>query len=406
MGGFMKRPRRQDGQLYCTPAGAIRLKYWTTVIEDGVTQRKRKDTLLCQQDDKHTAEKRGDKWVFSNAVLVMKDRLMLEVNDKSDAFHQPVAKPNNRTIRGFYENVYLPWAFQELRKSTIRGYSQIWKTHLKAHFGTLTFLDYNTLMASKYLTSLAEKGLTARTIAHIRALASGIFGHALAHHGLIPNNPWENARSARKYTKAPPTEFYTVEQAVAIIEAFKGDHPDWSALIGLCFYAGLRPSEAVAIQWTDFRNRDGQWFLHIARGYVEGAVEDTKTQDSKAAIPVAQQLQDILNLWNLKSGRKKTGWLFSDESGKKPIDLHNLYKRKLVPAVQEEGFPWYGLYAFRRGLATHLNSLGDIVAAQSMLRHAHPDTTEKHYAKLTAGDKIRALKYLEAGLPEQTAEKQ
>jgi hypothetical protein len=29
------------------------------------------------------------------------------------------------------------------------------------------------------------------------------------------------------------------------------------------------------------------------------------------------------------------------------------------------------------------------------------DTTEKHYAKLTAGGKIRALKYLEAGLPEQ-----
>jgi hypothetical protein len=43
--------------------------------------------------------------------------------------------------------------------------------------------------------------------------------------------PWENARSARKYTQAPPTEFYSVEQAVAIIEAFKGDHPDWSALI-------------------------------------------------------------------------------------------------------------------------------------------------------------------------------
>jgi hypothetical protein len=48
-----------------------------------------------------------------------------------------------------------------------------------------------------------------------------------------------------------------------------------------------------------------------------------------------------------------------------------------------------------------------------MLRHAHPDTTEKYYAKLTAGDKIRALKYLEAGapasqttLPEQTAEQQ
>jgi len=79
------------------------------------------------------------------------------------------------------------------------------------------------------------------------------------------------------------------------------------------------------------------------------------------------------------------------------MDLRNLGQRKLKQAVRAAGFPWYGLYAFRRGLATHLNSLGDIVAAQSMLRHATPDTTESYYAKLTAADKLRAIKFLESG---------
>jgi integrase len=66
--------------------------------------------------------------------------------------------------------------------------------------------------------------------------------------------------------------------------------PDWAALMGLCFYAGLRPSEAVAVRWEDFRFRDSMWFVNIARGCVEGRVDDTKTAGSRQSVPVAKQL--------------------------------------------------------------------------------------------------------------------
>jgi hypothetical protein len=120
--------KRQGGQLYVTAKGAIRLKYFRTEIEHGAEVRKRKDVLLCQIDDRHTAEKRGDRWVFSNAVLSMKDRVMLDVNDRADAFAQPVEKINHRTIAGFYTEVYSEWAFRELRKRTmllVRGTAAI-----------------------------------------------------------------------------------------------------------------------------------------------------------------------------------------------------------------------------------------------------------------------------------------
>src|SRR5438876_8840063 len=164
----MKQPRHQQGQLYIAANGSIRLKFWTTVINGSGAERKRKDVFVCQQDSTHYAEKRtnGDSSavVFNNEVLAIRDRLMLTENDKQRAFHKtPVHRVDIHTIAGFWENVYRPWAWNELRKSTVKCYVHIWKSDLKAHFGEMTFLDYSTVMASRYLTSLAERGLKARS---------------------------------------------------------------------------------------------------------------------------------------------------------------------------------------------------------------------------------------------------
>ena len=404
----MKQPRHHQGQLYIAANGSIRLKFWTTVINGSGAERKRKDVFVCQQDSTHYAEKRtnGDSSavVFNNEVLAIRDRLMLTENDKQRAFHKtPVHRVDIHTIAGFWENVYRPWAWNELRKSTVKCYVHIWKSDLKAHFGEMTFLDYSTVMASRYLTSLAERGLKASTISHIRALASAIFGHAVKHYGLLPTNPWSEAGSSKKYQQSEGTEFYAVEEAVSIIEALSPSHPDWSALMGLCFYAGLRPSEAIAIRWEDFRFRDGMWHINISRGCVDGHVSDTKTEDSKQQVPVATQLGKLLQIWNQKSYGRKEGWVFPAKQGgiinraEKPMDLRNLCQRHMKQAVISEGFEWWGLYAFRRGLATHLKGLGDVMGAQAMLRHKNPDTTESYYAKLTAADRLRAIRFLEAG---------
>src|SRR4029077_16915079 len=121
--------------------------------------------------------------------------------------------------------------------------------------------------------------------------------------------------------------------------------------------------------------RDGQWFVHISRGCVEGSVDTTKTADSKQALPVPVPLQALLMAWNTKSARPKSGWVFPGErrfglapdgdnlkDTTNPTDLRNLAQRYLKHAVVDAGFPWYGLYAFRRGLATYLKDL-DIISA-------------------------------------------
>src|SRR5207245_4003874 len=129
--------------------------------------------------------------------------------------------------------------------------------------------------------------------------------HAVKHYALLPPNPWSYARSSKKDQQSEATECYSVEEAVAILEALSSSHPDWSALMGLCFYARLRPSEAIAIRWEDFRFKNGIWYINVSRGCVNGTVADTKTEDSKQQVPVAAQLGKLLQAWNQRSEERR-----------------------------------------------------------------------------------------------------
>src|SRR2546425_11851927 len=108
----MKKPRRQDGQLWVAANGSIRLKYFTTEMVDNEIVRKRKDVFVCNQDKTHWAVriKEGGKevWKFSDAVQQMRDRVMLEVNEAQSAFHKVPVQENRRTnihsIAGFWNN--------------------------------------------------------------------------------------------------------------------------------------------------------------------------------------------------------------------------------------------------------------------------------------------------------------
>ena len=59
-----------------------------------------------------------------------------------------------------------------------------------------------------------------------------------------------------------------------------------------------------------------------------------------------------------------------------PGALDHVLREVIRPALAEAGIPWYGLHAFRRGLATNLHELGvaDVVI-QAILRHSNVSVT-------------------------------
>ncbi len=95
-----------------------------------------------------------------------------------------------------------------------------------------------------------------------------------------------------------------------------------------------------------------------------------------------------------------------DTLQREPGALDYIVRGLIRPALAEAGIPWYGLHAFRRGLATNLHELGvaDIVI-QAILRHSNVSVTRAAYVLNDAVDpqSLAAMKTLESAASKQNA---
>jgi integrase len=375
----MKHDRHQTGYLYET-ADKFYVRYRRVEIVNGAPQRVQRSEFLCDKDKRHRT-------ATDRAVKIKRDEFMLRINLRSSSRHDV-------SVTEFWTGVYLPFAVKNLRASTVSGYTQTWNQHLGPHFGTVAMREYTTGLASRFLTGLAEK-YSRRTLAHIRTTASAVFSHAL-NLEYVGANPWHGAKVLGKIRDTEGTAHYTLEEAENLINALV-DRTDAQLVMALAFYEGLRPSEIVALQWGDFDDTH----VHIRRASVHGVMGDTKTPESKAALPVIRPVRLLLEAWRLQCPASKDGWVFPAVGARAVavMDIRNFAANVMRPIVTAKlgTAAWKGLYAARRGAGTVLVELtGNLVAAQELLRHKSQVTTGLHYAKLTKTGLSSGMRLLES----------
>ena len=368
--------RLQRGHIY-EASGAFYVRYYISKIVEGKKERVQRSERLCFKDHKYYAPN-------AKSVKLLRDRFMLTINE------QDPLRLNQQeiTVADYWEQTYQPYINENLRPSTVSGYQQIWRQHLQAHFADESLRSYRTYMGSKFLTALAKK-VGRRTLAHIRSLACGIFTHAV-NTGFLESNPWHDVKILGKIKAPKATAHYTLQEVENIISALV-DHLDCQLLVALAFFLGLRPGEINGLQWSDV---DKDW-LHIRRAVVRGRVGETKTAESVATLPLIQPVKDIFALWHQKSGHPADGWVFPNSFGR-PMDLRELVRRKIIPALKEKKIAWKSLYAGRRGAGTVLTELtGSAIAAQQILRHKNLAVTTGFYVKQMPEAGLRGMRLLE-----------
>lgn len=373
--------RFQRGYIY-EASGSWFVRFYQNEIVDGVERRVQRSHRLSFVDKDHPTK------TCKNVRRLAAD-VLAEVN----AQVTPVV---NQTVLDFWEKTYLPFAQENLRHSTVRGYEQIWNQHLKRHFAEkLNLRDYRTAFGSLFLTSLAKR-LGRHTLQHIRSLASGIFSHAV-NVGVIESNPWHDVKVLGKTREPGETEHYTLEEAADTISALV-DHADCQLMVALSFFVGLRPGEIQGLRWEDFDpmpDPNGIRWVHIRRSVVRNRVGETKTTGSVAALPLVAPVLMLLALWHQKKGKPSDGWVFPNQKGK-PIDLRSVISRKIIPTLEAKDIEWRTLYAGRRGAATILTELtGDALAAKELLRHKTIAVTQAKYVKAIPEALLRGIKLLE-----------
>jgi integrase len=146
-------------------------------------------------------------------------------------------------------------------------------------------------------------------------------------------------------------------------------------------------------------------------------------RSSKGLVPLIPALRVILEAHRLRVGNPSTGPIFATANGT-PVSLNNLLNDKILPALRrcincgkaydkvhigheyqrDESWPdWKGFHAFRRFLASNLNSLGvEDLTVQKILRHSSVETTRRAYIRVLPSASVSAMSRLEVKLASTT----
>lgn len=283
------------------------------------------------------------------------------------------------TLSEYIRLIYLPVVKSRVRRSTLDGYAQIYRTHVAPRpEAALLLYEYSTHEVQRLLNAIADAtSLTTTTLKHVKAFLSGVFRMATIAKERSGANPVHEA-VLPSYSARQPND--TTAYDLATIEAVlqRLDSGAVKAALAIAFYAGLRRSEIQGLRWEDY---DGQT-LTIRRSVFNGHESAPKSKASRSTVPVIPALREILDQYRAVS---ETPNLF-------PTKLENLTRRPLRHAFEAASSSWIGFHAARRGLASNLFALGvEPGVVQKILRHSSLAVTMTHYVKVGDAQKEDAM---------------
>jgi integrase len=312
--------------------------------------------------------------------------------DLAREFLEPINPARNTpeaamTLTSFSEHRYLPFVKMHKRISTFHGYRNVWRRYLKPR-SEIMLRDFRTVDGERILESIAaEHRLTSTTLAHIKAFLSGIFRYAKRQGVINSENPMRDV-VLPKGDPAGETYAYSIEEITQMLNVL----PEPAAtIVAVAAYTGVRKGELRGFLWENY---DGEQML-ISQSFWRGHALEPKTRESRAPVPIIQQLARRLDVHRRLSGNPAKGPMFPSPLGK-PINLDALASEVIVPLVTKVGVHWHGWHAFRRGLATNLHQLGvSDKTIQRVLRHSNVAVTQGCYIKTIDCEVTAAMQQLE-----------
>lgn len=180
-----------------------------------------------------------------------------------------------------------------LSESTRRRYGHLYDKHILPELGPLTLIEITPEVISRWQSDRLAAGGGAVAVRNAATLLGGILQRALES-GHLQTNP---ARAVRKTPMPRRKEVRPL--APIVVERMRAVAGTRDAtLISVLAYAGLRPGEALALQWRDVREQT----ILIERALSLGQEDDTKT-DAHRTVRLLSPLAADLREWRLRSGR-------------------------------------------------------------------------------------------------------
>ena len=201
------------------------------------------------------------------------------------------------TLAEFVEEWWLVYAGPNLERATLRTYAQLWNGHALSRLGHLQLRQLTPQTIARFRAELEGAGVGNEAIRKTMTMLQGVLQRAVEW-GRVSSN-------AVKITRKPPKKYRPAVQAIppSVIEVMRarlledGRLRDASLLVVLA-YAGLRPQEALALEWRHVRERT----LLVERAVSDGQLKVLKNRRQPRTVPLLAPLKDDLSEWRRASG--------------------------------------------------------------------------------------------------------
>src|SRR3954447_22128731 len=275
------------------------------------------------------------------------------------------------------------YAASNFERRTLPSYASHWNCHVLPRLGALPLRRITPQVIARFRADLEADGVGAETIRRTMTMLQGMLARAVEWQ-LIPSNP---VKAVRK----PPSRRMHAVQAVAPAQVERlrarllaAGRLEQAALISVLAYAGVRPEEALALEWRHVRDRT----LLVEQKNVDGEiVTGQKNGRPPRTVELLDALRHDLKELHLRAGRPADGELLFPTPRNEPWrehDCRNWRKRwfkKLAPACGLSTRP----YDLRHSFASMRIQEGrlTIVELAEQLGHS-PAMTLRTYAHVIA----------------------
>jgi len=232
------------------------------------------------------------------------------------------------TLDAYVTGTWAPTYAALLAPKTAKTYAALYDRHVAPTLGDVPLRQLTPDLIARCQSDRLATGAGPVAVRQAVGLLGNVLQRAVES-GRISTNP---ARLVRKVPLPRRSEIRPL--APVTVESMRAaSSPRDAMLLSLLAYAGLRPGEALALRWSDVRERT----LLVQRAVSLGAEKDTKTAKHRTVrllLPLAADLRE----WRMRSGRPP-------ESG------------LIIPASDgghwtDEAYRSWRRQAFRRSLTT------------------------------------------------------
>ncbi|HHT9914870.1 TPA: tyrosine-type recombinase/integrase [Legionella pneumophila] len=169
---------------------------------------------------------------------------------------------------------YMAIAEKTLEASTYNGYRKVCEAHLYPNFGHIPIRELSSVIIRNWITGL---NLTVKTIRNIIIPLRNMLDQAL-NDGIIERNPLDRLVLSKLINKKTSQSNWEVDpfdqDEIKAILATATDQA--RNLFQFAFYAGLRTSELIALEWDDIDWLKG--LVRVSRAVVLKQEKGTKTK--------------------------------------------------------------------------------------------------------------------------------